>query len=75
MEVVRSNQLLFFHSEVTVGFEQDEYSVLEMAGPLVVCAVLNGSTERNVVVSISTGSPQNEGEWYRPTFKIRHHSI
>ena len=39
-------------SGVVVGLQQATYSVDEGSGPLSVCALLNATAERNVVVSL-----------------------
>ena len=42
------------HSVVTVGLQQSSYIVSEGDQELIICTILSGQTEREVVISIST---------------------
>ena len=52
---VRLN-LLFLSAVVTVRLENTSYSTSEEFGTVTVCAVLEGSTERHLQVTLSTMS-------------------
>ncbi len=56
-------------SEVTVGFDQSHYIVLENASNVTVCVNLTGEISRNVQVQVSTedGSAMGNSELHTST--------
>ena len=53
--------VLFLSTVVTVRLENTSYSTSEEFGTVTVCAVLEGSTERNLQVTLSTMSNTASG--------------
>ena len=51
----------FIITDVTIGFEQNEYPVSEGAGSVTVCINLNNTIERNVTVTVSTQAITAQG--------------
>ena len=49
---------------VSVGLEQTEYTVGESEGAVLVCAILTGEHERNVLVTIATSDGSAIGTSY-----------
>ena len=53
---------------VAVGLQQTFYVVNERDGSVMACAVLSGSTERNVLVSLDTADETAQGKCMQQSF-------
>jgi len=49
-------------SDVTVGVQQVSYSVREVDGLVMVCAILTGDTQKEVLVNLTTLSGSAQGQ-------------
>ena len=53
--------MLYFLAVVTVGFQNDTYTVSEGNGALDVCVTVSGMRERGILVSLATKTGTAEG--------------